>query len=374
MAGVYFHVPFCKKACHYCDFHFSTVHRSRAEMVEAMALELAQMATSSGLKEVSTIYFGGGTPSLLEPGEVQRLIREVRHHWPLTHDAEITLEANPDDLTEAYAESLLEAGINRLSIGIQSFYSHHLAYMNRAHTAEQALRCITLVQEAGFSNITTDLIYGVPILTPEEWKYNVQTLVESGVQHISAYCLTIEAGTYFGHQKKKGLMDSPPDAHIREQYNVLTDALRNAGFEHYEISNFGKPGYRSRHNSGYWNGECYLGIGPGAHSYDGLHRRWNVRNNPVYLQKVAAGSGFFESETLTATDRMNEYLLVSLRTAAGAELVRLAQLGWTPDSIMLQNIQEWKSKAWLMETPDRIALTEEGFLMADYIASELFIV
>lgn len=332
------------------------------------------MADNAGLTQVSTIYFGGGTPSLLLPEEIKQLIQEVHNHWPVAPDAEVTLEANPDDLTEPYSAALLSSGVNRLSIGIQSFFAHHLAYMNRAHSAEQASESIRIAQRAGFHNITADLIYGFPSLTMEEWQGNLERMLGSGIQHISAYCLTIESGTFFGHQKKKGLMDLPLDGCIREQYALLTQTLCDAGFEHYEVSNFGKPGYKSRHNGAYWSGAHYLGIGPGAHSYNGTERRWNARNNPIYLQKVPQGKEFYESETLTPRDRINEYILLSLRTRAGLSMHELLHLGWRADDKADAFISDWVQKGWMNKSQNGLSLTEEGFLMADYIASELFVV
>src|SRR5690606_31556308 len=279
MAGIYIHIPFCKQACHYCDFHFSTNTTIREALVHALAAELRMQKDYLDGEAVETIYFGGGTPSILPIDELAFLLGQVRDTFTVTAGAEVTLEANPDDLSAEYLRNLYAIGFNRLSIGIQSFDDRVLRFLNRAHTAIAATTAVAEACRAGFNNMSIDLIFAIPDVSAEEWKRNIHQALALGPEHISAYGLTIEARTVFGNWMAKGRLRPVDEALAAHQLEMLMDELRTAGFHQYEISNFARPGYESRHNSSYWKGRRYLGIGPGAHSYDLVSRQYNVHNN-----------------------------------------------------------------------------------------------
>ncbi|WP_160712403.1 radical SAM family heme chaperone HemW [Chitinophaga solisilvae] len=374
MAGIYLHIPFCKQACYYCNFHFSTSLRQKDELVAALLKEIVLQKDYLSGETVQTIYFGGGTPSLLTVAELQQLLAALRSTFPVAADAEITLEANPDDLDSGRLESLRDAGINRLSIGIQSFHEADLRWMNRAHNSEQALRCITDAQKVGFRNITIDLIYGGPTLTDEGWQENVAQTIALGIPHISCYALTVEPGTALDHFiSKKKMEPTDPDKAARH-FELLMQWLEAAGFEHYEISNFGKPGWHSRHNSSYWQGQQYLGLGPSAHSFNGHSRQWNIANNAQYIRSLAAGKVPSELETLTTAMQFNEYIMTSLRTAAGCNLEWVAEKFSAPQSSqLLASSQPFISKGWMEQKGETLRLTKAGRLFADGIAADLFI-
>ena len=322
MAGIYFHVPFCKQACHYCDFHFSTSSKHRDDMIVALCREVALQSDYLAGHDatIETIYFGGGTPSLLSAADIDRLIGAVASRFTIRHGAEITMEANPDDLDDAYLKALRSTPVNRFSIGIQSFFEEDLRWMNRAHSAEEAQGAIKRVQDAGYTNITADLIYGYPLLTDAKWQSNIGRLVEMAVPHISAYNMTVEPRTALAAFIRKGQQVPMDDTQGAAQFTQLMDALTTAGFVHYEISNFARPGNEARHNSNYWRGIPYIGLGPSAHSFDGETRQWNVRNNAQYIKAIQAGRVPYEREVLTAADQLNEYIMTSLRTMWGLDL------------------------------------------------------
>jgi oxygen-independent coproporphyrinogen III oxidase len=369
MPGIYLHIPFCRKACTYCDFHFSTSTQSKERVLNAMLLELQQRAAE--LKgTVETIYFGGGTPSLLEPAEVARFMQDIRACSAVAPDAEVTLEANPDDITAERLAAWKELGITRLSLGTQSFREERLRFMGRAHTADQALRSIELIAKAGFASWTIDLIYGLPQMTLAEWDEQLSIALDHGMPHLSAYCLTVEAKTALAHQVAKGSVLMPEDSDQSAQFDRLMERMEQAGLVHYEISNFGLPGHFSRHNTSYWEGVHYLGIGPSAHSYDGETRRWNVANNMRYAKAMEAGESFWESETLTPAQRTNELLLTGLRTIAGVPLHKLEL-----DALALnRSIYERQVANGLLVVQDgRLVLTKAGRHFADRIASDLFV-
>ncbi|MDZ4072005.1 MAG: radical SAM family heme chaperone HemW [Sediminibacterium sp.] len=374
MPGIYIHVPFCKKACHYCNFHFSTQLQLKSDLVAAICKEAVLRKTF--LQEtVDTIYFGGGTPSLLSGSELEILLNTLNEHYTIAPNAEITLEANPDDIDPKTLNQWHQAGINRLSIGIQSFFEEDLQWMNRAHNAQQANHCIELAQTAGFYNLTIDLIYGTPGLTNERWKQNIETALTLGIPHLSCYALTVEPNTALDVMVRKGTKEEVDADHQAIHFNILTETLQNAGFEHYEISNFAKPGFRSKHNSSYWQGNPYLGLGPSAHSFDGhVTRQWNISNNPLYISSLQQGIIPFESEMLTMVQRINEYLMTSLRTIEGISL-NFLEKNWGEERkqevlkaaqihVVQQNIQ-------LQE--QHIILTAQGKFLADGIAADLFV-
>ena len=323
MSGLYFHIPYCRKACTYCDFHFSTSLKSRDAVLTAMHQELATRAAELKGRPVGTIYFGGGTPSLLDPASLDALIAQVRSLFRVDDDVEITLEANPDDVTLERLADWRSIGVDRLSIGIQSFRDDRLRFMGRAHTAAQSHNALELIAGAGLRSWTLDLIYGLPQMTLAEWDDQLATAFRYGSPHISSYCLTVETKTTLAHRVKAGDVVMPDDDDQAAQFERLVERSEEAGLVHYEISNFGREGHFSRHNTSYWKGVPYLGIGPAAHSFDGRARRWNVANNAQYARAVAEGRPYWTTETLTPAQRTNECIMTGLRTMWGVALDEL---------------------------------------------------
>jgi oxygen-independent coproporphyrinogen-3 oxidase len=371
MAGIYIHIPFCRKACHYCNFHFSTSANNIPEMVNAIIKE-AELRKDFLTDPVETIYFGGGTPSLLAAGEIQSILNALTVLFPVVKEAEITLEANPDDITEEKLLQWKSVGINRLSIGIQSFFDEDLLWMNRAHSAAQAVESLALATKY-FNNITIDLIYGTPTLTDEKWKQNVDRAISMNIPHLSCYALTVESKTALDtmiRQKKKEDVD--PEKQARH-FEMLVGWANTAGYEHYEISNFSKPGYRSKHNSSYWKGKSYLGLGPSAHSFNGTERQWNISNNALYLTSIANNAIPFEKEVLTKTQRLNEYIMISLRTIEGLSLRYVAERwgGEVADAIK-KDAAIFLGEGTMTAPGDHLILTDKGRFLADGIAAELF--
>jgi oxygen-independent coproporphyrinogen-3 oxidase len=386
LAGIYIHIPFCKQACYYCNFHFSTSLNLKDEMVECLIKEIQIRSTfddkkpgnqvsiiSPGNDVIETIYFGGGTPSLLSGNEIRYIISAIGKNYNLAPDAEITFEANPDDIN---FEKLIEwknARINRLSIGVQSFIERDLKWMNRAHDAMHAFDSINLARAAGFNNFSIDLIFGTPGLTNEEWAKNIQTIIDLNVPHISSYALTVESKTALQKMiglKKKENINSDIQA---QQYLMLMKALREAGYEHYEISNFSKKGFRSRHNSSYWQSKKYIGIGPSAHSFNGDIRSWNKANNRIYINSLQQNNIPFEKEILTETQKLNEYVMTSLRTIEGMDLNVIENYFSRNERLRIENILKNKiAKENYFVKKDKIILTDAGKLFADGIAVELF--
>lgn len=374
MAGIYLHIPFCKQACHYCDFHFSTSLKSKEALLTAIASELTARAAYLENSTVETIYFGGGTPSMLTTDEIQRLLDVVFQSFRVEKDAEITLEANPDDLTYTKILELRRTPINRLSIGIQSFRDDDLRWMNRAHTSSQADYSVKCAQDRGFENITVDLIYSIPGLPLYEWQRNVQKAMDLNIQHLSAYSLTIEPKTVLGAQHAKGDLQPVSDSVGEEQFLSLVHTLQRNGFEQYEVSNFCLPGMHSRHNSSYWKGAHYLGVGPSAHSFNGSSRQWNVANNARYTQGWINKTPVFELEELDERTQCNEYLMTRLRTTWGVDLNYLrSTFGIDLLTLEQERIANWIAEGWMTLENDIMKLTTAGLLKADRIASDLFI-
>ena len=370
MSGIYIHIPFCKQACHYCNFHFSTSLRYKNELIAALLKEI-EISAAPGIITpdiIETIYFGGGTPSLCTRDEIQGIIEKIHSFYKVSGTAEITLEANPDDITREKLKDWGEAGINRLSIGIQSFFEEDLQWMNRAHNAQQAVESLQLAV-AKFDNITIDLIYGTPGLTDEKWKLNVEKAISLGIPHLSCYALTVEPKTPLDKLiRQHKSEDINPDKQS-EQFLLLMKWLEQAGYEHYEISNFAKPGFRSRHNSSYWQGKKYLGFGPSAHSFDGNARWWNIANNNIYIDSINKGIIPFEKEELTATQKLNESIMISLRTAEGLDLSKMNET----KSTELQTASKKYIENGLVKLENNfLRLTQEGKLLADGIAADLF--
>jgi len=377
MSGIYIHIPFCKQACHYCDFHFSTQMGKKEAMVHAIAQEL-ELRKSEVHDAVETIYFGGGTPSVLSHEEIEHLIQTVYDNYKVVDDPEITLEANPDDLVSSRAKSkdlfstYKDVGINRLSIGIQSFFEEDLKLMNRAHNAREAEQCITEATKH-FDNITIDLIYGIPGMDNRRWRANIQKALDFRLPHISSYALTVEPRTALKKFIEKELIPDVDDEQAQEQFHILVDMLEAEGFVNYEISNFGKPGFFSQNNTAYWLGKTYLGVGPSAHSFDGKQRSWNIRNNPTYLKKITKGELPLEIETLSTTDRYNEYVMTGLRTIWGVDLDRVSSdFGAMYLKYLNQQAAKFLEQGLLMVEEGRLLTTKKGKFLADGIASDLF--
>ena len=370
MSGIYFHIPFCKQACHYCNFHFSTSLTQKNEMIQAM---IKEVTLSSAKQTIDTIYFGGGTPSLLTNEEIKKLLGTVYKEFEISEDAEITLEANPDDITEIKLAKWRSAGINRFSIGIQSFKEEDLRWMNRAHNAEQALCCIRDVKKAGFKNYSVDLIYGTPGLSDDEWKLNVQTLIDLDVPHISCYALTVEPDTALQKMIALNKKEQTDPEKAASQFLLLMRWLKIAGYEHYEISNFAKPGYRSKHNSSYWQRKSYIGIGPSAHSFNGDSRKWNVSNNALYIQSLQKDIIPYEEEIFSDIQKLNEYIMTSLRTSEGIDLNYVEENFGEAARHRLQAASiKFSDNHKLQTTNYKLTLTDEGKLFADGIAADLF--
>lgn len=372
MAGIYVHIPFCKKRCSYCDFHFSTTFSSyRGKLIEAICLELEMRKTELQEKSVETVYFGGGTPSLLMKGELASIMHAIRAHYQLVETPEITFEVNPDDATIENLIAWKEQGINRLSIGLQSFQESDLSWMNRSHSTQQGENAVRLAQVQGFDNISIDLIYGLPELSNEQWLSHLQQALNLNVQHISSYCLTIEPKTALNHFVAKGKLSRPTEDQQSEQFDLLVNTLGLAGFEQYEISNFAKDQKYAKHNSAYWNFTPYIGVGPSAHSFDGVQRRWNVANNTKYYQQMGKNQDWYEVEILSASEKWNEYFLTGLRTKWGVVKRSIMELGgFNPTE--LKQLDNFLQNELMQQSDDRYVLTEKGKLQADGIASSFF--
>ncbi|RYU81021.1 radical SAM family heme chaperone HemW [Hymenobacter persicinus] len=376
MSGLYLHIPFCKQACHYCDFHFSTSMALKSRLVEALEREMLLRAAYLGpVPVLETIYFGGGTPSLLTAAELDTIFTAIHRHFRVAPGAEITLEANPDDLTPAKLRELAASPVNRLSIGLQSFHEPHLRLMNRAHSARESLASVRMAQDVGFENISIDLIYGVPAPDHGIWEQDLARAFELQVPHLSCYALTIEPDTVFGRRLRKGTFVAPPDEFVAAQFERLLAALPGQGYEQYEISNFCRPGRESRHNANYWRGVPYLGLGPSAHSFDGSSREYAVANNTQYVTAVLEQNEVpVTREILSPTDRANEYLMTSLRTARGCDLRHLHQtLGVDLLTQRAEYLRELQTNGWATVHEHTLRLTDRGKLLADQITLELFL-
>ena len=374
MAGIYIHIPFCKQACHYCDFHFSTNLENRAPIVQALSEELVLQRDYLGGEEVNTLYFGGGTPSVLTLRELDQILDTVHKTFSVNPHAEVTLEANPDDLSREKLKALRQAGINRLSVGIQSFDDAVLKFLHRAHDAALAKRCIFDAYEVGFQNISLDLIYAIPDQDEVVWERNIEEALRLKPQHISSYSLTIEEKTTFGRWAAKGKLRPVGDDTAGHQLLVLVDRLERAGFEQYEVSNFSLPGFQSKHNSSYWRSEKYLGVGPSAHSYNGASRQFNVSNNAFYLKALQERRIPATIEVLTREDQINDYLLTTLRTSWGTDLARILNL-WGYDLLAAHEgyIGALVENGHALLESRVLRLTKNGKLLADKIASDLFL-
>jgi oxygen-independent coproporphyrinogen-3 oxidase len=386
VAGIYIHIPFCRQACHYCNFHFSTSTRYKNDFVTALLKEIdlfpsinsGQAPSTSSGESIETIYFGGGTPSLCTRDELESILKKINATFCVEHDAEITLEANPDDITASALKDWKDIGINRLSIGVQSFFEDDLRWMNRAHNVSLAVNSLQSAVRY-FDNITLDLIYGTPELTNEKWKYNVEKALSFNIPHLSCYALTVEPKTPLDKMIKQHKSPGINPDKQSEQFLLLMEWLEKAGYDHYEISNFAKPGFRSRHNSSYWQGKPYYGFGPSAHSFFDKTRWWNVANNTTYIKSITNGIIPLEKEVLTASQQINEYIMISLRTSEGLDLKKFtvlsSQFSVQPpiaDDLLLKS-KKYTDSGLMMIKSDKMQLTNEGKLLADGIAADLFI-
>ena len=372
MAGIYIHIPFCKQACFYCDFHFSTSLKKKDELIASLVKEIELRKDELNNEIVETIYFGGGTPSMLSQLEIDTIIQAVYHNHEVISNPEITLEANPDDLNEEKVKELAQSKINRLSIGIQSFFERDLKLMNRAHNAHEAKNCLTIASRY-FDNISLDLIYGIPGFSNEQWRENIQTAVSFGVPHISSYALTVEPKTALASLIKKGKIEQVNDEQAQEQFYILTEELEKANFVHYELSNFGKEGFFSKNNSAYWQGKSYLGIGPSAHSFDGKQRSWNVRNNSKYIEDIQQSILPIEREILSKTDQYNEYVMTGIRTIWGVSLQKV-ELDYGKEYVdyLMQQSEKHRKEDLLYIEDGKLKTTQKGKFLSDGIASDLF--
>lgn len=374
MSGIYIHIPFCKQACTYCDFHFSTSSKNKEELVKSIITEIELRKNYLTDKNINTIYFGGGTPSIVSERDLFLILDKIYKTYNVRNDAEITLECNPDDLNNEKLKELKRLEINRLSIGLQSFDDAELKWMNRAHTAQESEASVKRAQDKGFENITIDLIYGSKFSNLQNWKKTLDKAISLEVQHISSYNLTIEDKTKLGHDLKHKKEQAIDDEKSAELFLEMVERLERNKFIQYEISNFGKEGFFSQHNSNYWKGAHYIGLGPSAHSFDGLSRQWNIKNNNLYIKYInEKNSAYFEREELNETERFNEYILTSLRTIWGADANYLKQ-NFNTDfyNNFVSVANEYIQKGHLTLANDCYTLTNSGKLLADRIASDLF--
>ena len=372
MAGIYIHIPFCKQACHYCDFHFSTSLSRKGELIQALLKELQLRKSEFENTLVETIYFGGGTPSLLSENEINSLISAVYANYTVVDDPEITLEANPDDLNKDQISQLSGTPVNRLSIGIQSFHNTDLKLMNRAHSAVEARNSLELATQY-FDNISIDLIYGIPDATDEQWLSNIETALAYSIPHISSYALTVEPNTALATFIKKQIVNDVDDEQAHRQFYILTDTLTAHDFIHYELSNFGKQGFFSKNNSAYWLGKPYLGFGPSAHSFDGSKRSWNVRNNIKYIKALAKNELSSTAEYLTVVDRFNETVMTGLRTMWGVSLEYVeSQFGSNYKNYLVGQAQNYIDQDLLYIEDNKLLTTRKGKFVSDGISSDLF--
>lgn len=369
MSGIYLHIPFCKSKCAYCNFFSVVSEKQRIDFLEALKKETVKRKDYLGGEEVRTIYFGGGTPSLLKPSEIAGILDVLYKNFKIIENPEITLEANPDTVSR---ESLLEyksLGINRISVGIQSFFDDDLQYLSRKHDSRHARQVLDWAQEAGFQEVTMDLIYGIPTLTDEKWRQNLEIFFATGINHLSAYALTVEEKTVLGQHINKGVAAPVDEESVIRQYKILVEMAENQGFEHYEISNFARPGHYSKHNCIYWKGEKYLGLGPSAHSYDGDSRQWNVASVKDYCESYS-----FEREELTLDDRYNEYIMTSLRTMWGVDLEYIREnFGEKYAKLIENNVKKHIFDGKMHKNSSKYVLNDDGMLFADGIAAELFV-
>ncbi|MDF3028330.1 MAG: oxygen-independent coproporphyrinogen oxidase [Fluviicola sp.] len=373
MTGCYIHIPFCARKCSYCDFHFSTNHSYQDKMVNSLCMELEMRAKTWNAEIFQTIYFGGGTPSVLTASQLEKLIGKVKAYYRVDDSVEITLECNPDDCSLENLENWKKLGVNRLSIGIQSFNDEQLKWMNRSHKAADSLNAVQNAKQVGFDELSLDLMYGLPNMTPEEWKAQLLQIIALNPEHVSAYCLTVEQKTALSKWVNEGKLVVSTNEQQSEQFEMLVSTLGAAGYEQYEISNFARNGHYSAHNTSYWKGAKYLGIGPSAHGYDQVERYWNQANNKSYMADLENGKLPETREILSSFDQFNETLMIGLRTKWGVSKQQLFKM-LSPDEEWFKIVKEYEDKNLLVQTEENIALTAKGRLLADGIAADLFLI
>lgn len=374
MAGIYLHIPFCRQACTYCNFHFSTSLSSKNEIIGSLLKEIELRRDYLQGAVIETIYFGGGTPSLLSTAEIEALLKVVHRFHPVASTVEVTLEANPDDLDSDKLKQLYETGVNRLSIGIQSLFDEDLQWMHRAHSRKQAFDCIEQSYQVGFKNLNADLIFGFHLLSQSKWEKNINQFLAWQIPHISCYGMTVERKTLLAHQINIGMIPEPDQNQLARQYEYLMERLTESGYRHYEISNFAKPGFESRHNSSYWHGIPYIGIGPSSHSFNGISRQWNCANNALYHRNISQNEIPAEIEILKKKDILNERIMTEFRLDEGIHLNSLIN-HLNPQGIQqtLIRVEKWKNDGKLIQKGNHIFLTQSGKLFADGIAADFFI-
>ena len=374
MAGIYIHIPFCYKACHYCDFHFSTSLTLKTKLIDAICKELKLKNKYLGTQLVETIYFGGGTPSILEEKYIAKILKTIYKYFSISKFLECTFEVNPNDLTVGKTRSLIKLGVNRFSVGAQSFDDIQLKLLNRSHTSKQIERSIRLIQDLGVYNINIDLMYGTPNLKNKLWENNLMKAVSLNVTHISCYCLTIEKGTVFHKMVNSGNLKIDSDDNIKLQFLTMRDILRRNNFVHYEISNFCIPSFESKHNSSYWKGKNYLGVGPSAHSFNGKKRHWNIKNNYKYIDALNNDNNYFEEEILTKKNIANEYILTNIRTNKGLARNILSRLTNNIEySKLMSQLDKLINDRLIINKKDRFYLTQNGMILCDKITTDLFL-
>lgn len=373
MAGLYIHIPFCKKACAYCNFHFDTNFKTKAEVVKAIGQELV-LRKDELQGPLDSIYFGGGTPSVLSKEELEYIFSIIHRSYDISQCKEITFEVNPDDATPENLDFWFTLGINRLSMGVQSFYNADLAYMGRFHKAEESIQAIKNLNLSKFDNYTIDLIYGSPTLSDDMWKENLDFASKNNIPHISSYALTIEPNTKLSYRIQKTKQKRPLDEDAARQFKILQNWAAENGYDHYEISNLGKPNKKAVHNSNYWTGKPYLGIGPSAHSFIGNTRKWNIANNKKYIEYIIQGKTAYDVEVLTNVDRMNEMLMIHLRTKAGLSLIEFERLFGNNALVTLQQELTRIPEAYYIYTEERLLIKPEYWMLSDGIISDLFFI
>ncbi len=373
MAGIYIHIPYCKQKCHYCNFFSLATSRHRGAFSDALLNEAKAKREYLADEKMQTIYFGGGTPSILGAQTIRGILDGLRGLFPVDAQAEITLEANPDDMNPRYLSALASTGVNRLSIGVQSFRNDDLSYLHRVHSGDDAIRAVHAAREAGFDNLTIDLIYGIPTLDDEAWKHNLDVFLSLGLNHLSAYALTVEPRTALDHLIANRKLKPVDELQTARQFEMLVNITERSGFIHYEISNFARPGHYSRHNSLYWLGGHYIGLGPSAHSFNGYSRQWNVSRLDQYIQGSATAGVVLEKEVLSLEQQYNEYVMTSIRTSWGIDLEHIkAVFGEKMALYCLQTAEEFIRHGKVELRGNRLFLTMKGKLFADGIASAMF--
>lgn len=372
MSGLYIHIPFCRQACTYCDFHFSTSSHYRPQLVSAIAKELSFRASEWQDEPMNTVYFGGGTPSQLSTKELEEILNAVNKNYRMANGAEFTFEANPEDLNEEYLKSLKSSGVNRLSIGIQSFRDDDLNQMNRAHNAQQAIRCVQNAAELGIHAISIDLIYGIPALSDAAWIEQLETAKQLPINHLSCYALTVEQGTPLAKLIKQGKRSNTDDEQAERHFRILQQWASENNFSHYEVSNLAKPRGKAIHNSAYWSGESYLGIGPSAHSFQNNQRRFNIPNNQKYIRSLENGDAAHEVENLLAHERYNEIILTGMRTLNGIQKQKIKEINPKYYLYFLKILEKHPDKDSFFINENSIQLNPSAWFRADGIASDFF--